>query len=331
LTNLRKFNKDIIINSRLNQHGDYATPEQGIPVIAPEDKYWELCYTMNDSWGFQPFDTHYKTPNMIVRTLADVISMGGNLLIDIGPKADGTIVKEQLDILENLGRWTKKYHDAIYGTRRGIDSKNYLGKSAFSKDGKKLFLYLDRNKEHLSLHGLQTEVLALNMLNDKAAKLNYRTDQKGNLDINITNANYDQDVSVVEISFKEKPKFEEAVVETNFDFNQIINSKDTKQAVYRLAEEVSKTKNVGLFQKYGFTEDGQNMTIKTQNSEIKNWLNKHAEAFHNTGDSLPSGHYDGLTTLSKDRQTLYLFVDGKPNGPIAIKVEKSNFAGVNCW
>lgn len=57
---------------------------------------------MNDSWGYQPFDRNYKSPNMIVRTLADVISMGGNLLIDIGPKADGSIPAEQVKILENL-------------------------------------------------------------------------------------------------------------------------------------------------------------------------------------------------------------------------------------
>lgn len=114
---LRSFNKDIIINSRLNNHGDYATPEQGIPVEKPEHRYWELCYTMNDSWGYQHFDRHYKTPNMIVRTLIETISMGGNLLLDIGPKADGTIPEEQVAILKELGRWTKKYSEAIYGTR----------------------------------------------------------------------------------------------------------------------------------------------------------------------------------------------------------------------
>lgn len=57
---------------------------------------------------------------MIVRTLADVISMGGNLLIDIGPKADGSIPAEQVKILENLGRWTKKNSDAIYTTCQGL-------------------------------------------------------------------------------------------------------------------------------------------------------------------------------------------------------------------
>jgi alpha-L-fucosidase len=50
--------------------------------------------------GISAFDNHYKTPNMIVRTLADVINMGGNLLLDIGPKSDGTIPEEQVEILK---------------------------------------------------------------------------------------------------------------------------------------------------------------------------------------------------------------------------------------
>lgn len=77
--------------------------------MRPQSRYWELCYTMNDSWGYQHFDTNYKTPNMIIRTLVDCISMGGNLLLDIGPKADGTIPEEQVAILKELGTWTSKY------------------------------------------------------------------------------------------------------------------------------------------------------------------------------------------------------------------------------
>jgi alpha-L-fucosidase len=59
---------------------------------------------------------------MIVRTLADVINMGGNLLLDIGPKEDGTIPEQQVEILKNLGRWTTKNSEAIYGTTRGCHS-----------------------------------------------------------------------------------------------------------------------------------------------------------------------------------------------------------------
>ena len=52
---LRSDNKNVIINSRIQGYGDYATPEQGVPVVRPEDKYWELCMTMNDSWGISAY------------------------------------------------------------------------------------------------------------------------------------------------------------------------------------------------------------------------------------------------------------------------------------
>ena len=120
-------NPNLIINARLDAHGDYETPEQGVPVNPPKSKFWELCYTMNDSWGFQPFDTHYKSPNMIIRTLVDCISMGGNLLLDIGPKADGTIPQAQQHILKQLGRWTSKHAEAIYRTKAGIEEKQITG------------------------------------------------------------------------------------------------------------------------------------------------------------------------------------------------------------
>ena len=55
---LRKANKNVIINSRIQGYGDYATPEQGVPVVRPEEKHWELCMTMNDSWGYQHADTN---------------------------------------------------------------------------------------------------------------------------------------------------------------------------------------------------------------------------------------------------------------------------------
>ncbi|HUN04905.1 MAG TPA: alpha-L-fucosidase, partial [Niabella sp.] len=109
---LQSYNPKIIINSRLKEYGDYATPEQGVPVQKPSSPYWELCYTMNDSWGYQPFDRNYKTPYMLINTLVDRISMGGNLLLDIGPKADGTIPEEQVTILKEMGRWTKKHAEA---------------------------------------------------------------------------------------------------------------------------------------------------------------------------------------------------------------------------
>lgn len=141
-TQLTKNSPQVVFNSRLNGEGDYETPEIGIPVSRPEAKYWELCVTMNDSWGFQKNDNNYKTPLQIVDLLVDCISKGGNLLLDIGPKADGTIPKEQQHLLKELGKWTQKHRAAIYGTRKGIPYDHFYGPSALSKDKQTLFLYV---------------------------------------------------------------------------------------------------------------------------------------------------------------------------------------------
>ncbi|HPI86814.1 MAG TPA: alpha-L-fucosidase, partial [Bacteroidales bacterium] len=140
-------NTNVIINSRLQGYGDYATPEQGIPVSRPKDEYWELCMTMNDSWGFQPNDTNYKPVNLIIRIFADVIGMGGNLLLDIGPKADGTIPEEQVAILKELGRWTSKHSEAIYGTLAGLPKDCYYGSSTLSADSTVLYLFIPSNSK----------------------------------------------------------------------------------------------------------------------------------------------------------------------------------------
>jgi alpha-L-fucosidase len=139
---LRSRNKNVILNSRIQGYGDYATPEQGLPITRPENRYWELCMTMNDSWGFQHNDKNYKTPNQVINILVDCISKGGNLLLDIGPKADGTIPEEQVNILKELGLWTNKHSEAIYGTRAGIPSDHFYGPTALNKSGDILYLYL---------------------------------------------------------------------------------------------------------------------------------------------------------------------------------------------
>jgi alpha-L-fucosidase len=129
------YNPNVIINSRLQGYGDYETPENGVPLEKPKNPYWELCLTMNDAWGYQPTDKNYKTPNQVIRIFADCISMGGNVLLDVGPKEDGTIADEQVAILKELGRWTNKHQEAIYGTQAGIPRDWYSGPSTLSKDG----------------------------------------------------------------------------------------------------------------------------------------------------------------------------------------------------
>jgi len=135
-------NPNAIINGRLQGFGDYDTPEQNFPVTRPKYNWWELCMTTNNNWGYHPDDTNYKTPFEVITIFADVISNGGNLLLDIGPKEDGTIPPEQVHILKELGKWNKKNSEAIFGTLPGLPQGHFYGPSTLSKDSTMLYLFL---------------------------------------------------------------------------------------------------------------------------------------------------------------------------------------------
>lgn len=75
---------------------------------------WESCYTLNDSWGYNAHDQNWKTPRELARMLFANRHNGGNFLINIGPRADGSIPEESVRILQKLGRWVKKNAEAIY-------------------------------------------------------------------------------------------------------------------------------------------------------------------------------------------------------------------------
>ena len=141
-TKLQKNFPNVIVNSRLNEFGDYETPEIGIPVYRPSSKYWELCMTINDSWGYQQNDNNYKTPLQVIDLFVDTLSKGGNLLLNISPKPNGKIPEKQKLILKELGKWSKKHDSAIYSTKKGIPYDHFYGPSTLSKDKKTLFLFL---------------------------------------------------------------------------------------------------------------------------------------------------------------------------------------------
>lgn len=161
---LLAWNPGLIVNSRLNQYGDYRTPEQGIPVVRP-DGPWEFCMTMNDNWGYYPSDKNYKPISQIVRTFVEVISNGGNLLLNIGPKPDGTIAKEQQERLESLGVWINKHREAVFETTAGLPYGHFYGPTLVSKDKKKIYLCLFNDpKNYISLKGLKSMVASIKVL-----------------------------------------------------------------------------------------------------------------------------------------------------------------------
>ncbi len=169
---LKSFNKDLIINSRFKQYGDYKTPEQGIPITRPEGA-WEFCTTINRSWGYRPSDNHYKTLGQIIRMFCDCIHMGGNMLLDIGPKPDGTIDERQETILLGLGQWIEPHREAIFDTDEGIMHRYFLGGSTISKDKQTLYLFVyDKPEENVCLKGLCNKIKDITVMHS-GKKLNH--------------------------------------------------------------------------------------------------------------------------------------------------------------
>ena len=96
--------------------GDFGTPEQHIPEGFDPKMDWETCMTMNDTWGYSEHDHDWKSSEVIIRQLIDVVSRGGNYLLNIGPKGDGTIPEPSLKIMTDVGKWMEVNGEAIYGT-----------------------------------------------------------------------------------------------------------------------------------------------------------------------------------------------------------------------
>ncbi len=166
-------NPNAIINGRLQGYGDYETPEQNFPVSRPKYNWWELCMTTNDNWGFQ-HDNNWKTPYEVITIFADAVSNGGNLLLDMGPTAEGTIPAEQVHVLKELGAWNKKHAEAIFNTVAGIPQGHFYGPTTLSKDSTSLYLFLHGHVNGtLMIKGLMNKIVDLSVVGN-GTKLSHK-------------------------------------------------------------------------------------------------------------------------------------------------------------
>jgi alpha-L-fucosidase len=127
---VRSLQPRIIVNNRVDSgragmegfsadehaRGDYGTPEQTIPPNGMPGKDWETCMTMNDTWGYKASDSNWKSARTMIRMLCDIASKGGNFLLNVGPKGDGTIPAESVERLRRMGEWMRVNGEAIRGT-----------------------------------------------------------------------------------------------------------------------------------------------------------------------------------------------------------------------
>lgn len=143
-TKIRKIKPDTLIVDRTigGEYENYVTPERKIPEIAPQ-KAWESNIPLANNWGYVPNDS-YKSFEDILDSIVQIITLGGNVILGIGPKPDGTLPKPAELLMEQLGEWLNVFGEAVYGTR-SVRFKNER-KLQLTKKGNYYYLFFKQNQ-----------------------------------------------------------------------------------------------------------------------------------------------------------------------------------------
>ena len=143
----------VVMNDRIPGYGDYQTPEQAVPARAP-DGPWETCLTINNSWGYNPSDTDYKSTRSLIHTLCEVAGKGGNLLLNVSPMGDGAMAPEQVERLDAIGEWMGRNAESIVGTDPGLEPWQFYGPS--TRRGNRVYLHcVMKPYESVSVRGVK--------------------------------------------------------------------------------------------------------------------------------------------------------------------------------
>ena len=104
---LRAIQPGLLFNGRNGLPGDFGTPEQHLTAPSPW-RPWEACVTLNNHWGFHAADQNWKRPVEVINMLLTTGAGHGNLLLNIGPRGDGTIPEESVRIVRTVGQWLRE-------------------------------------------------------------------------------------------------------------------------------------------------------------------------------------------------------------------------------
>ena len=198
---------DAIINGRIatpqGLYADYMVPGDNGYFTSPQSFDWECCATMNESWGYKKDPQHIKTPDELVVQLSTIICAGGNLLLNIGPKPDGTIPKASLEILDAIADWMGVNGEAVHGTQ-GNPFGEFFSWGGCSWKAGALYLHVKQwnTRKPIVLPRLKSGVAKVELLGDPARKLEW--EKSGDrLEINLAGDPVFPSVSVVKVSLSD--------------------------------------------------------------------------------------------------------------------------------
>ena len=156
---VKKYQPECLISGRLLDHrlADFGCfGDNQIPAAKP-DGCWETAATMNGTWGYKRDDHNFKSPKEIIELLCGLLAKGTNLLLNIGPKANGEIPEESIYILEELAEWYKVNAEAVNGTEGSPFDCDFSFGGASCKDNA-IYLYVYNSRESIDIYGIENKV-----------------------------------------------------------------------------------------------------------------------------------------------------------------------------
>lgn len=184
--------------------GDYSTAEHHIPANGI-DGDWEACQTLNGTWGYSADNQKWKTSEELIHELVDVVSRGGNFLLNIGPKSDGSIPEESIRLFKEIGKWMKTNGGAIYGTRANPFDKEFEWGRITRKGDDRLYLIMygkpESGKIELPCTFDKGKVKASMLHGNKAVKVEQDAERNMCV-IDVSSVQFNEPATVVELQGK---------------------------------------------------------------------------------------------------------------------------------
>lgn len=234
--------------------GDFGTPEQEIPATGLPNVDWETCMTMNDHWGYNKNDHNWKSDKDLIQKLADIASKGGNFLLNIGPKADGTFPQESITRLQAIGDWMNKNGESIYGSKASPFKKLVWGRCTQKpiKGGTRLYLHVFEwpGNGQLVVPGIYNPAKKAFLLADAKTTLNVNRQQDA-LIITIPEKPVNEINSVVVLDIKGKPDVNDppdivAIRDIFIDSLQVVLKSDRENVTIRYSLDDSEPNDSSL-------------------------------------------------------------------------------------
>lgn len=173
---IREADSQVVVNGRLAgsssfpSFGDYYNTADRPAILYPSPGYWEGIPTTNESYGYHKLDHSHKPASFFMKLLSQSAARGGNMLMNIGPRGDGTWAPEDLAILRPLGAWVQDHRESLYDVGRNPLPKQWFGEVTCSAETLYLHVYQSDADGSIVLSGLLNPIEAIYMLGDEEHK-----------------------------------------------------------------------------------------------------------------------------------------------------------------